>query len=106
MDVNTILLVLAAVACPIVMGIMMWWMMRDTSRQGKVPTSEQPSSVNTAERLAVLRQQRQALEAEIAEVTRIVELEARREQLVSGQPSAIDRHNGDTAVQGKPVNAA
>lgn len=106
MDVNTILLVLAAVACPIVMGIMMWWMMRDTSRQRQEPTSEQPLAVNAAERLVALQQQRQAIETEIAAVTRIVELEARREQLVSGQPSAIDRHNGDTAVQGKPVNAA
>ena len=84
MDVNTILLVLAAVACPIVMGIMMWWMMRDSSRQGKEPTSEQPVSVNAAERLAALRQQRQALEAEIAEVARVAELEAQRESLVQG----------------------
>lgn len=106
MDVNTILLVLAAVACPIVMGIMMWWMMRDTSRQGKEPTSEQPLSVNAAERLAVLRQQRQALEAEIAEVTRIAELEARQEQLMSGEPSASGRYDSDTAVSGRPVNAA
>lgn len=82
MDVNTILLALAAVGCPIVMGIMMWWMMRDKSRQGKEPTSKQPVSVNAAERLATLRQQRQALEAEIAEVSRIAELEAQRERLV------------------------
>ena len=99
MDVNTILLVLAAVACPIVMGIMMWWMMRDGSRQGQAPTSEQPLPVNAAERLAVLRQQRQALEAEIAEVTRITELEARREQLMAGQPSASGRQHSDTADQ-------
>lgn len=100
MDVNTILLVLAVVACPIVMGIMMWWMMRDTSHQGKEPTPEQPLSVNTAERLAMLQQQRQALEAEIAEVTRIAELEAKREQLMSSQPSASDRRHNDTADQG------
>lgn len=99
MDVNTILLVLAAVACPIIMGIMMWWMMRDTSHQGKEPTSEQPLSANAAERLTMLRQQRQALEAEIAEVTRIAELEAKREQLVSGQPLASGRHHSDTADQ-------
>lgn len=99
MDVNTILLVLAAVACPIVMGIMMWWMMRDTSRQGKEPTSEQPLSANAAERLTMLRQQRQVLEAEIAEVTRIAELEAKREQLMSSQPSASGRHHSDTADQ-------
>jgi C4-dicarboxylate-specific signal transduction histidine kinase len=101
MDTNTILLVLAAVACPIVMGFMMWTMMRDTSRQSKEPTSEQPLSVNTAERLAVLRQQRQALEAEIAEATRIAELEAMREQLVSDTRLASDRYHSDTVGQEK-----
>lgn len=106
MDVNTILLVLAAVACPIVMGIMMWWVMRDRSRQGKEPTPEQPLSVNAAERLTMLQQQRQALEAEIAEVTRIAELEAKRKQLLSGVPSASNRRHSDKAGQGKPANAA
>lgn len=106
MDVNTILLVLAAVACPVAMGIMMWWMMRDSSRQGQALTSEQPSPVNAAERLVAFQQQRLALEAEIAAVTCIAELEAEREQLMSNQPSATGRYNGDTTVQGKPVNAA
>ena len=106
MDVNTILLVLAAVGCPVIMGIMMWWMMRDGSRQGQAPTSEQSLPVNAAERLAMLRQQRQTLEAEIAEVTGIAELEAKREQLLSGTPSASNGRHSDKAEQGKPIKAA
>lgn len=105
MDVNIVLLVLATVSCPIVMGVMMWWMMRDTSRQGKEPTPERLSSANAAERLTMLQQQRQALEAEIAEVTRTAEMEAKREQLMSSQTSASDRYQSDMVGQGTPVNA-
>ena len=43
---------------------------------------------NSAERLAALRAQRQALEAEMAEVTRLVELEAQRQALLSAQAPA------------------
>lgn len=46
---------------------------------------------NSAERLAALRQQRQALEAEIDEVTRLIELEAQREALLKEQTLVADR---------------
>lgn len=87
MDPRTLLLVVAALACPIAMGLMMWMMNRNMSddRQGAMRGDQRPTSA--AERLAELRAERELLEAEIAEVTRIAELEARREALAGSQPA-------------------
>lgn len=106
MDINNLFLIVAVLACPIIMGLMMWMMMRDTSHQGKEAMPTQPLSTNATDQLTALQQKRQALEVEITEVTRIVELETKRDQLMSVQSSASDRHHSDTAVQGNPVKVA
>ena len=53
--------VLPIVACPVAMGLMMWWMSRDTGHQG---SEHQPQSA--ADQLAAIRIQAQALEAQVA----------------------------------------
>lgn len=86
MDVSLLLLLLVVLACPIGMGIMMWMMNKNMSGQnGHAMTSDQ-TPVTEDDRLVALRQQRQTLEAEIAEANRLVEREeARREALPNGQ---------------------
>ncbi len=81
MDPSTLLLLVGVLACPIGMGVMMWLMNKNMSDQHTMPG--QPTSANAAERLAALRAQRQALEAEIAEAAKIVELEAKRRALLA-----------------------
>ena len=76
MNPSTLLLLIGVLACPIGMGVMMWLMNKNMSSQSAM--SEHQSAV---ERLAALRAQRQTLEAEIAEVAKIAELEAKREAL-------------------------
>ena len=79
MEPSTFLFLIAALACPISMGLMMWLMNKNMSDQHAMPG--QQTSANAAERLAALRAQRQALEAEIAEAAKIAELEAKRQAL-------------------------
>ena len=79
MDPSTLLLLVGVLACPIGMGLMMWLMNKNMSDQHAMPG--QQTSANAAERLAALRAQRLALEAEIAEAAKIAELEAKREAL-------------------------
>ena len=76
---------LAMLACPIVMGLMMWWMMKGMNHE---PGHTAPTHQTSAEKLAALRAQRETLEAEIAETARIAELEAKRDALRK-QPTAI-----------------
>ena len=66
---------LLLLACPIGMGLMMWMMNKNTSAQSGHFVS---SPTNAAQRLAELQERRQILEAEIAEVNQIAELEAQR----------------------------
>ena len=87
MQPGQILLVVAALACPIGMGVMVWWISKNMGggQVHSAPGNLRP--VNSAERLDALRAQRQQLEAEIAEVSRLAELEARRDALLASAKS-------------------
>ena len=95
MELSTFLFLAGSLACPIVMGAMIWLMSKNMRGQSG-PSPHVPA--NSKERLAVLRVQQQALEAEIAEVTRLVELEAQREALL-GSKTAAPVKAGASAVQ-------
>lgn len=97
MELAALLPYIAVLACPIAMGLMMWMMSKNMGGHTDQAT---PIEQTPSERLAVLRQQRQALEAEITEVTRIAELEAERKQaLVALAPVADKVKTGDMALQ-------
>lgn len=82
MEFETLLYFGALLACPIGMGAMMWMMGKNMGgRHDQSASNSQEVVQSTAERLATLRAQRQALEAEIVEVTQLAELEDRREAL-------------------------
>jgi hypothetical protein len=97
MELAALLPYVAILACPIAMGLMMWMMSKNMGgRTDPAPPSEQAPS----ERLVVLRQQRQTLESEIAEVTRIAELEAERQRALAAQMPVADKVKaGDVALQ-------
>ena len=93
-----LLLSLAMLACPIGMGLMMWWMMKGMNKEQDHPA---PTHQTPGAKLAALRAQRQTLEAEIAETARIADLEAQRaelrKQLTSPQETAdaLTTHSGN-----------
>ena len=89
-----LLFAVAMSACPIGMGLMMWMMNRNTGGQ---PGKTTPNSQTSAQRLTALRDQRKALEAEIAETARIAELEARREALRPTEASKPDNSRNSPA---------
>ena len=90
MEPATILLFLAVLACPIAMGYMSWKMNRKMgSKRGPSHGSEMPAA-DRDQRLAALRSQRKAVEAEIAELTSVLELERRRKELNEAGTVAID----------------
>ena len=70
------LIVLAALACPIAMGLMMWMMNKNMGGD-----SHQTMSGTDTDRLNVLRKQRQTLDQEIDEVQKIIELEEKKRAL-------------------------
>jgi len=83
MNPSSLLLLVGVLACPIAMGVMMWLMNKNMGSQHSMPDPQTPAKA--AERLAALRTQREALEAEIAEVTRLAELEAKRQALLAAK---------------------
>ena len=85
MDINTVFRLAIALACPIAMGLMMWWMGKGMMGEHN---AAQPKGQSAAERLAALRAQRETLEAEVAEAARIAELEAKRDSLKAAQTPA------------------
>ena len=73
MSPSTILILIAALACPIAMGLMMWQMSKNMDDK-----SHHYMSGMDADHLKALHEQRRMLEQEIAEVEKIVELEEKK----------------------------
>jgi len=84
MELSTILVIAAALACPIAMGLMMWMMNRNMGGQQDHSMPGHTAHTSEADRLKTLREQRQQLEQEIAETEKIVALEAKKQALVQG----------------------
>jgi hypothetical protein len=78
MELKAILPFLAVLACPVCMGLMMWLMNKNKGSEQSHSAAIEETPVSPAERLAALCVQQQALEAEIAEATRLAEVEARQ----------------------------
>lgn len=95
MELSTILLLVATLACPIAMGLMMWLMNKNMG--GQASSGHHPPATSQ-EWLAALRTQQQAVEAEIAEVTRLAEWETQREALLGNKTTALVKA-GATAAQ-------
>lgn len=91
MEPATLLLLAGVLACPIMMGVMMWLMSKNMGGQSSQSMAGHPTPASSQERLAALRAQQQALEAEIAEVTRLAELEAQREALINSKASSASQ---------------
>ena len=92
MDLNTLIYVAVLLACPIGMGTMMWMMSKNMGGQKNQSMSDpQMTTGSSEERLAALRAQRQALETEIIEVTKLAELNTRRQSLRIEQAQALEK---------------
>jgi hypothetical protein len=64
MDLQFLILLLAALACPLGMGAMMWWMQRGMSHPPAAETPRQPETIDN------LVARNQALESRVAELER------------------------------------
>jgi len=76
MELSTILILVAVLACPIAMGLMMWMMNKNMGGD-----SHQSMSNTDPDRLKALREQRRMLDEEIAEAQKITELEEKKKSL-------------------------
>ncbi len=102
MELESLLYFAALLACPIGMGAMMWMMGKNMGGQKAQPMSDaQMTASSTEERLDALHAQRQALEAEIAEATKLAELEARAEELRKSNASVVSREKTAVALDGQ-----
>jgi len=90
MELSNILIIGAALACPIAMGLMMWMMNRNMGGQQDHSMPGHTMHTSEADRLKALRQQQQGLNQEIAEMQKIVGLEAQKKALAStGKPESF-----------------
>ena len=90
MELSTILIIVAALACPIAMGLMMWVMNKNMGGD-----SHQAMSGTDANRLKALREQRHMLDQEISEMQKITELEEKKKSLTrnAATESPSDSHS-------------
>lgn len=98
MELSTLLLLAGVLACPVVMGAMMWMMAKNMGGQSGQTASGDHLPANSKDRLAALRAQQQTLETEIVEATRLVELEAQRDALLGSKESPRPK-TGASAAQ-------
>jgi DNA-binding transcriptional MerR regulator len=92
MELSTILIIAAALGCPIAMGFMLWMMNKNMGGD-----SHQSMSSTDPDRLKALREKRQILDQEIAELQKITELEEKKEALTrrtGAIKSPSDSHSG------------
>jgi uncharacterized protein YlxW (UPF0749 family) len=82
MELNTLLLFLAILACPLCIGTMMWMMNRNMGGQQNHSMSDHTMHTSETDRLKSLRKQRQQLEQEITEVEKILALEEKKQTLL------------------------
>lgn len=90
MEGNAIFLLVMGLACPIGMGLMMWLMNRQMSQQSEPLSSDNQKRLSPTDRLVALQEERQTLDAEIAELSQEVELYEQYPLVVSGSPSLPD----------------
>ena len=84
MQLSTILIIGAALACPIAMGLMMYMMNRNMGGQQDHSMPGHTAHTSEANRLKALREQRQMLEQEIAEAEKIAALETKKQVIQGG----------------------